>query len=92
MREDKLSTNYTDIVQQRSKSGAQDNIDLNDNWFTPYIEEDTRKPPNHEPSVTPENTYKMITLLQYVLHEQESPSIEGASVSEVIKLPASERV
>ena len=85
MREDTLSTNYTDIVQQRPKSGAQDNIDLKDNWFTPDLEEDTIDTPSHEPIVSPENNNSMLKSLQSILHLKASTDSEGAYVSEVIK-------
>ena len=75
VREDTIPPNWTDLVQRRSQSGAQDNIDLKDTCFTPDLEEYPIKTPNHVPIVT-----------------LEIPVVEGASVSEAIKRPVSERV
>ena len=38
MREITISPNWKDLVQCSSQSGAPDNIDLKDSWFTPYLE------------------------------------------------------
>ena len=51
MREGTMPPNWTYIVQRRSQSGALDNIDLGNTWFTPDIEEDPIETPIHEPSV-----------------------------------------
>ena len=42
MREGTILTNWTDLVKLISKSGAPDNIDLKDTWFTPNLEEDPK--------------------------------------------------
>ena len=44
IREGKITPNWTDIVQCCSKSGAPENIELKDTYFTPYLNEDPRKP------------------------------------------------
>ena len=75
MREGRIPPIWTDIVQRISQSGAQENIDLKDTWFTTDIEEDPIENPTHIPRVTP-----------------EIPVSKGASVSEVIKHPASKGV
>ena len=90
MREGKIPQNWTDIVQLSSQIGEPDNINLKDNWFTPDLEEDPRETPNHKPSVAPENNNNMLTLPQSVPYVKESPNRKGASISEVIKHPASE--
>ena len=74
IREGTITSNWTDIVQSISQSGAPYNIDLKYTWFTQDIEEDPRKPPSHEPRVTPENINITITLLQSIPDVQESPS------------------
>ena len=63
------------------QSGAPENIDLKDTWFTTDPEEDPRKTPSHETSVAPENVMSS----QYVPHVQEGTASEGASVTEVIE-------
>ena len=74
MREVTIPQNFTDLLQHRSKSGAPDNSDLKDNWFTPDLEEYPRENPNHDSSVP---------------HVQESPTSKRSSVFEVIELTAS---
>ena len=90
MREGTIITNWTDLVQLISQSGAPDNIDLKDTWFNTDIEEDTRKTLSHKLSVTPENKNKTLTLSQYKPHVREIQAREGAS--EVNKHPAPEVV
>ena len=92
MREFTIPPNWTDIVQHRSQSVAPDNIGLKDTWFTSYIEEYPRKTPSHKPRVSPKNNRNTFTSSQYILHVQESPSMQGVSVSEVTKHPAYEVV
>ena len=53
MREGTIPPNWTYLVQRRSESGAPDNNDLKDTWFTPYIEEYPRETPTQVPKVTP---------------------------------------
>ena len=66
MREGKIPPNWTYLVQCISQSCAPDNIDLKDNFFTPYLEEYPTKNPTHVPRVAPENNLNFITLLQYI--------------------------
>ena len=40
IREGTIPPNWTDLVQHSSQSGAPDNIDPKDAWFTPDLEED----------------------------------------------------
>ena len=47
MRYGTIPPNWKDLVQRISKSGASDNIELKDTWFTPYIEEDQIETPTH---------------------------------------------
>ena len=54
MREGTIPSNLTDRVQLRSQSGAPENIDLKDTWFTPDLEGDPSETPNHMPRVVPE--------------------------------------
>ena len=42
MRECKIPPNWTDLMKHTSQSGAPDNIDPRDTWFTPNHEEDPR--------------------------------------------------
>ena len=69
MREGTIPPNWTDILQRISQSGAPDNIDLEENWFNPIPEEDTRKTPGYKPIIAPKdnNTLKS---LHYVPHTQ----------------------
>ena len=53
IREGTIPPNWTDLVQHSSKSGAPENIELKDTWFTPDLEEDPRKTPTHVPIVAP---------------------------------------
>ena len=92
MREGTIPPNCTDIVRCRPQSGALDNIDLKDTWFTPDLEEYPIETLAHVPRVAPENNMNMIILLQFVQQVKESPFIEGESVSQVIKHPVSEGV
>ena len=92
MREGTIPPNWTYLVQHRSQSGAPENIDLNDTWLTPDLDEDTRETPTRVPIVAPENNIDMITLLQTVQQLQESTFRKGASLSEVIKLTVYEGV
>ena len=90
MREGIIPPNWTDLVQRRSQSGAIENIDLEDTWFTPDLEEYPRETPTHMPIDVPYNNRNILTSLLSLPQVQESPSIEGVSVSEVIKFPDSE--
>ena len=92
MREGKIPPNWIDLVYHSSQNYAPDNIDTKYNWFTPDLEEYPSETPSHEPSVAPENNNNTITSSQSAPHVQESPASEGAHVSEVIKLLASEGV
>ena len=83
MREITIPQNWTDIVQRSSQSGAPENINLKDTWFTTYLEEYHIKTPNQDPRVTQDNNNKNLTSLQYEPHVQEIPTRERASVSEV---------
>ena len=89
IRKDTIPPNWTDIVKRSSKSSAPENIDLNDNWFTPDLEEDPRKNTSREPTVAPENNRNTPMLSQYVPHIQVSPDSKGSYVSEVNKHSAS---
>ena len=53
IREVTIPPNWSDLVQCRSQSGAQENIELKDTWFTTYIDEDHTETPTHVPRVTP---------------------------------------
>ena len=90
MKEATIPPNWTYIFQHRLQINAPNSIDLNDTWFTPYIEEYPRKNPIHEPIVTPENNRNTLTFSQSVLYVQAIPDREGVYVSEVIKLSTSE--
>ena len=70
MREGTMPPNFTDIVQLSSQSGAPDNIDLKDTWFTPYLVEDPIKTPIHKRSVAPENANNSLMLSEPVRHVQ----------------------
>ena len=85
MREGKISPNWTNIVQHRSQSGAPDNTDLKDTWFTPYLDEYLSEIPSHELIVAPDNNNNTVTSSPYVPHAQESLSRKGYPVSEVIE-------
>ena len=87
IRKDTIPPNWTDIVKFRSQSGATENINLRDNWFTPDLEEHPSKTSSNEPSVAPNNNDKTLTLTQSIQHLQGIPAIEGVSVSEVKKRP-----
>ena len=91
-REGTIPPNWTYLVQCISHSGALENIDINDTWFTTYIDKYSSKTPSYNPSVAPENNNKTITLLQSEPHVQDSTVREGAYVSEAIKFPASKGV
>ena len=77
-------------MQLRSHSIAQDNVDLEDTWFNPYLDEDTSKIPSHKPSIAPDNNNKMLTLLQSKMHVQESTASKGEPASELHKHTATE--
>ena len=79
-------------MQLSSQSSALENIDLKDNWFTPDLEEYTSETPTYVPRVAPKNNRNTFTLLQLIQQVQESPTSEGASLSEVINSPVSEGV
>ena len=89
-REDTIPPHWTDIVKCISQSGAPENIELKDTWFTPDLEEDPSEIPSHEPSIAILNNNKVFTLSQYEPHVQEIISIEGAY--EVQERQASDRV
>ena len=55
MREDTLPPNCTYLVQQSTQSGTPDNIDLEDAWFIPDIEEDLSETKTHVLGVQLEN-------------------------------------
>ena len=61
MREVTIHPNWTYLVQSISQSGAPDNIDLKDTWFTPDLEEYPGKKTTHVPRVAQENTRNTIT-------------------------------
>ena len=75
---------WTYLVQRSSQIIAIKNIEIKDTWFTPDLEVYNRKSPINELRSSPENTNNRITLLQSVPNVQESPTSEGASVSEVM--------
>ena len=50
-----IPQNWIDIVQRSSQSGAPDNIDLKDTWFTPDCDQDPRETPSHKMIFTPYN-------------------------------------
>ena len=79
-------------MQRSSQSGASENISLKDSWLTTDLDEDPRKTPSHDTSVSLENNNIMLTLSQSIPHVQENPSRKGASASEVIDFTASEGV
>ena len=62
-REVTIPLSLIDLVQRNSKCFAPENIDLKDNWFTPYLEEDPKETPTHVPRYTPENNRTFITSL-----------------------------
>ena len=78
MREGTIIPNWTDIVQRISQRGALENIDIKDTWFTPDLEEYTRKTQRHEPSINPDNSKKTLMLLQSKLHLHEGPERKRA--------------
>ena len=41
VREEQIPPNWTDLVQRSSQISVPKNIDLEDNWSTPDLEEDT---------------------------------------------------
>ena len=90
MMEDTIPPNLKDLVQLSSQNGAPDNIDLNNTWFTPYIEEYTRKNPTQLPRVALENNGNTITSSKPVQQVQESPISKGVLGYEVIECPVSE--
>ena len=92
MMADTIPLNWTDFVKCSSQSGAPDNMDLKDSWFTPDIEEDPSDNPTQVPRVTPESNINIITSLQPVQPAQESPVNKGAPVSKAIEHPSYEGV
>ena len=92
MREGTIPQNWTYFMQRRSQSGAPDNIDLQDTWFNPDLEEYPRKNPINKPSTATENNNNTLMSLKYVLHAQQSTSSKGVPVSIVIERLASEGV
>ena len=92
MREGKIPSNWTDLVQCSSHRGATESTDLKDTWFTPYLEEYPIKTPIHKLIITPDNNNKTPMCLLSKTHVQVSPTREGASTSEVYGRPASEGV
>ena len=90
MREGTMPPNWTDLVQRSSQSGAPENIDLKDTWFTIDPEENTRKT-----QVTSRASLQMIIIKCSRRHGpnrmyKKSTASKGEPVSEVIKRPASE--
>ena len=83
MREGTISKNWKDILQRISQSGALENIDLKDTWFTPDLEKDPSKTPTHMPRVAPENNRNMITSSHPIQQVQESTASKIASDYEV---------
>ena len=71
MREGTIYLNWTDLVQIFSQRGATDNIDLNNTWFTPYLEDHPIKNPRQRLSVAPENNNNTFTLSQSKPHIHE---------------------
>ena len=65
-------------MQRRSESGAPDNNDLKDTWFTPYIEEYPSKTSTHVPRVAKENIRNITTSSQSLKQVQVSPIIKEA--------------
>ena len=87
-----IPPNWTDLLQPRSQRGAPDNINFRDTWFTQDLEGDPSKTPSHVPRIPPDNNINTIPSKQPVRQVQENTVNEGASVSEVIKIPYSEGV
>ena len=54
MTEGTIHPNWTDLLQRSSESGAPENIDIEDTWFTPDLVECTIKTTSHVPIVAPE--------------------------------------
>ena len=92
MREVKILPNWTDLLQHSSQSGALENINLKDTWFTTDIEKYPRETPTHMPRVSPKNNGNMITSLHPVQKCQEITVSKGSPVSEAIKCPLSDGV
>ena len=92
VKEGTIPPNWTYIVQHISKSGAPYNIDLNDTWINPDIEEDTIETLIHKPNVSPENKNSMLILLQSEPQVYESPPRNGSPTSKLHKLTISEGV
>ena len=78
MREDTILPNWTDLVYHISQIGAPYNIDLEDTWFTPYIEEYPSKTSTHVPRVAKENNRNITTSSQSIKQVQVSPIIKKA--------------
>ena len=75
------TTNWTDIVQRRSQSGAMENIYIKDNWFTSDIAESPSETPSQEPSVTQEKNNNTLTPSKFVPNLQNSTAREGLSLN-----------
>ena len=85
MREGTIPPNWKYLIQHVSQSGALDNIDLNGTWFNPDLDEDPRKPPNHEQSIAPENNNKTLVFPQPKTHVTEGAARREEPVSELIE-------
>ena len=79
MREGKIPPNWKYLVQHISQSGSQDNIDLKDTWFTPYIKEDPIENPTDDPRVTPEITVSEGVLVSEVIKHPFSKGVQKTS-------------
>ena len=78
-------------MQHISQSVVPENISFKDNWFTTYIEDDTREIPRHKPSVAPENKINTLSSFPFELGAHEGPTSKGECASD-LKNPVSERV
>ena len=87
MREGTITPNCTNIAQQSSRRAAPENIDLKDNFFTTYLEEDPSETPIHELIIDPGNTNKVLTLSKYEPNIQEIMASKGESSSEIHEHP-----
>ena len=66
-------------MQRISQSGAQDNIDLKDTWFTPDLEEDPIENPTHVPIVTPESKVSEGESVSEVIKHPFSEGVQNTS-------------
>ena len=55
MREVTILPNWTDLVQRSSQSGAYENINLKDTFFTKDLKQDPRETPRHEQIISTYN-------------------------------------